>query len=173
MGDPLLPLLLGYNWGEIGAELGEWLFAGHQKSATTVLQRGHWVSPAGAPGWQDKRWTQWEPIQWVASGKALDTEKECNPMRRAVQKLEPLTYLAWYLIRGVGMVESSRKQSQCTELCIRAVRNILPNQKHDMNAWASLDANLFLPSVNYSRAPSRPSQHALDYTPRIEHANSW
>lgn len=58
MGDPPLPIVSGYNWGEIGAELGERLFAGYQKSAATVLQRGHWVSPAGAPGRQDKRCTQ-------------------------------------------------------------------------------------------------------------------
>lgn len=57
MGDPLLPLCTGDLRGETGAELGEWLSAGHQKSAEALLQRGHRVSPTDPPRRQDKRCT--------------------------------------------------------------------------------------------------------------------
>lgn len=34
------------------------------------------------------------------------------------------------------------KQKQCSDLYIRAVRNILPSQKHDMNAWTQFRCEL-------------------------------
>lgn len=57
MGDPLLPLGVRDLRGETGAQLGDRLSGGHQKSTEALLQRGHRVSPAGPPRRQDKRCT--------------------------------------------------------------------------------------------------------------------
>ena len=86
VGEPVLPLLLGHNWGEIRAELGEWLFAGHQKSAAPVLQRWHWLPSAGAPGRRDKRCTQREPIQWVCMRHCRKTR---SPLLRESSSRSP------------------------------------------------------------------------------------
>ncbi|CAO2606702.1 hypothetical protein LEMLEM_LOCUS12992 [Lemmus lemmus] len=63
LGHPLVQVSSRASWRNFGCELGKWLFGGHQAAAETLLQRGDWLPPPGAPQRPDQWNTRGEPLQ--------------------------------------------------------------------------------------------------------------
>lgn len=63
LGHPAVQVPSWASWRDCRGELGKWLFGGDQATAEALLQRGHRLSPPGAPRRPDQRDPRGEPLQ--------------------------------------------------------------------------------------------------------------